>query len=76
MSHNYNYHCKADKGDVSEAKMIHYCSGKHARIEKGKYIYSSELWYSAFDEIRDTIPAEWIQWDRQLRKNLEKHDGA
>ena len=76
MSHNYNYHCRADRGYIGDAKMIHYCGSKHCRIkENGEYQHYSDIWYKAFDEIRDSIPKKWISWDRQLKQNLEKHDG-
>jgi len=79
MSHNYNYHCRADKGIADDAMLVHYCGGKHCRIKKlpkrNFYQYHSKWWYNAFDEISNQIPYKWIGYDRQLRQNIGKHDG-
>lgn len=36
--------------------------------------YSGKLWFTAFDEVRESISGEWIFEDRQLRSNLQIWD--
>ena len=81
MDQRHNYSCKYGIGDAEDATMVHYHGSKHCRIKLDPrgcplYEHNSMLWYNAFDEIRDTIPSEWIQWDHQLKQNLGKHDAG
>lgn len=76
ISNDYNTSCKYDVV-TDTTKIVHYHGRKHCRIsDSGEYLNNSRYWYNTFDEIRDKEYVEkHIKSDRQLRKNLEKHDG-
>lgn len=74
ISSQYNVSCKHEK-ITDEAKIIHFHGKKHCRIDNGKYLYNSDLWYRYFDAIRHyPIIEEITKFDRFLCKYLILHD--
>jgi hypothetical protein len=73
IGNEYNVSCK--HGVVNEnSKIIHYHGRKHCRIENGKFIYNSDLWYKEFNKIRKMkVVEENIQYDRQLRNYIKEY---
>lgn len=70
----YNESCKYSKV-TDETVIIHYHGRKHCRINKDKYLNHAKLWFDEFDKVKHLdVVSRNIQDDRQLRKNLERHN--
>lgn len=71
---SYNTSCKYGKIWRGTA-IIHFHGKKHCRIENGKYLYHSDLWYKEFDAIchLDFVKNN-IQYDNKLTDNINIHD--
>ncbi len=71
ISKQYNLSCKFDEL-TAECYALHFHGRKHCRIDNGKYLYHSDVWYKEFDKIK-AIPniKDLIQYDRNLCKYLK-----
>lgn len=70
----YNTSCKHDIL-TDEAKTLHFHGRKHCRIEEGKYIYHSDMWYNEYDKLKKNEFIKHIaQYDRMLCKNIASHE--
>ena len=72
-----NCSCKYGGMWAHRAAIMHYHGNKHCRFDD-KFsgpLYNCLYWYREFDEIRSWWPVrEYINKDRQLRKNLKRWD--
>ena len=68
LDNSYNTSCKHDRINGT-AKVIHFHGRKHCRVDKGQFLYNSDLWYSEYEKIKNV---EFIRFladhDRQFRK--------
>ena len=66
----YNTSCKHEV--VTEnTRTLHFHGRKHCRIENGKYLYNSNLWYDEFDKLRgNDFIEENIKNDRHLLRYI------
>ena len=69
----YNTSCKHEF-ITPESKMVHYHGRKHCRLEDGRYVFNSKLWYDAFDKLRgNDFIEDNIYLDKMLRSYLPHH---
>lgn len=66
----YNTSCKHEEL-TDKSRTIHYHGRKHCRIQDGKCLHHSDLWYNAFNCIKELpFVRNNIQHDRMLTKNI------
>lgn len=74
LGNEFNTSCRF--GNIEKAKIIHFHGRKHCRIECGKFLNKSNLWYDEFEKVRHLdIVKDNIQFDKMLRANLASYEG-
>ncbi len=69
---SFNTSCKFGK-IWKRTAIIHYHGNKHCRIENGKYLYHSDMWYKEFDIIKDFVK-DYIKYDTKLGEYIGFHN--
>jgi hypothetical protein len=72
IDYNYNWPAKL-RYVTDKVKIIHYYGNRHCTINNGKFVNHSDLWYKAFESIREDI-GNTIQYDKMLVGNLPEWD--